>query len=878
MREGVMQETGPSETLLQAPLDADLRPLQRKAKGTGVPRNSAREESRRLKPAARYTETRSIPKPPARDMKRMPGPWQRFRASCKARLPRCLWGMLVMLAGSDCLTFAQSPAESLPLFVGQERCRSCHASHGSAQPCSLHRISRHAESFTALRRPEAVSIAALSGVVEPPVRSRYCLECHATGAEEGPRWWQATFHAEDGVQCEACHGPGSLHVEHPARTASPYSNRPLIRRGSRQRCTECHQPLPSHREVLERGFRLAPEDEQYKTPVNLAVRPDGRRLYIALERADRVSVVDIPNGRVIREIPVGRRPHGITLDPAGRTVYVTCRLSDEVWAIDAETGDVRWRLPVGRDPHGVVVTRDGKRLFTANTGENTVSVVDVARRKVVKRLIAGQGPWDLALSDDGMRMLVTNIRPNPGVFRAPPVSEITEIDATTAVVARRFSVDGANMLQGVAFVPGTRTALFVLHRTKNLVPITRLQQGWVITNGLGILHEDGRIDQVLLDEPVAAFADPTDIAISADGRKAFVSGGGVDEIAVVDVAALLKFVENGSDESRSEILPNHLGSAHRFVRRRMAVPVNPRGLAFDPVRETLYGAAALADSIFAVDAAGEAVRTIPLGGPDRITPLRRGERLFHSAAVTFGRQFSCRSCHPDGHINGLTFDIEADGLGLHPVDNRSLRGILDTAPFKWNGGNATLARQCGPRLAVFFTRLLPYSSEDLDDLVHYIATIERHPNRYRRRDGLTPAQRRGKMIFERTVDNAGRAIPISERCTFCHAGALKTNRQQVVVDTAMWFDAPLPVPRDLFNADEYGDLGNYVYVDTGTPSVPFDVPQLENLPETAPYLHNGAARTLEEIWTRFNMVNHHGRTGDLTRRQFNDLIAYLKSL
>ena len=31
-----------------------------------------------------------------------------------------------------------------------------------------------------------------------------------------------------------------------------------------------------------------------------------------------------------------------------------------------------------------------------------------------------------------------------------------------------------------------------------------------------------------------------------------------------------------------------------------------------------------------------------------------------------------------------------------------------------------------------------------------------------------------------------------------------------------------------------------------------DVPHLNNIYDSAPYLHNGIADTLEEIWTRFN--------------------------
>jgi len=95
----------------------------------------------------------------------------------------------------------------------------------------------------------------------------------------------------------------------------------------------------------------------------------------------------------------------------------------------------------------------------------------------------------------------------------------------------------------------------------------------------------------------------------------------------------------------------------------------------------------------------------------------------------------------------------------------------------------------------------------------------------------------------------------------------------------MWFDAAAAVaPGELFNADDYGELGTYFFIDAGLPTRGFDVAHLRGMFDSAPYLHNGSANTLEEIWTRFNMVNRHGETSDLTREQLNDLVAYLKSL
>nr|MBC8392108.1 hypothetical protein [Deltaproteobacteria bacterium] len=45
-----------------------------------------------------------------------------------------------------------------------------------------------------------------------------------------------------------------------------------------------------------------------------------------------------------------------------------------------------------------------------------------------------------------------------------------------------------------------------------------------------------------------------------------------------------------------------------------------------------------------------------------------------------------------------------------------------------------------------------------------------------------------------------------------------------------------------------------------------------------PYLHNGMAHTLEEIWTEFNPEDKHGITNDMTKDQLNDLIEYIKTL
>ena len=58
----------------------------------------------------------------------------------------------------------------------------------------------------------------------------------------------------------------------------------------------------------------------------------------------------------------------------------------------------------------------------------------------------------------------------------------------------------------------------------------------------------------------------------------------------------------------------------------------------------------------------------------------------------------------------------------------------------------------------------------------------------------------------------------------------------------------------------------------------FDTPHLNNIYASPPYLHDGRAATLEEIWTIYGKDDKHGLVSDMSKNQLNDLIDYLKSL
>ena len=752
---------------------------------------------------------------------------------------------------------AQHPSK----YTGVMECAGCHKGPGRGYQFSKWRVGPHAKAFAVLSTSAAYAIAKEMDVSGNPQEARSCLECHSTAHHRPAGGFLDSFAISEGVGCEACHGAGSEYADQAVMTDKRAAGRAGLQAVTVDTCLRCHQNAHGKSFDYEAALATIAHPSEpvkvagspvYKTPLNMALSPDGKELYVACEASHTVGVVDAIARRKVAEVPAGHHPTDVTFSPDGVRAYVTNRLDDSVSVIDVAARRVLRTIPVGDEPHGVLTGASGAHLYVLNTSSDSISVIDTASLKEIKRISASRSPWSLSLSPDGTRISVTNNLSRFVPFRTPSMSEVTVIDTQQAVVEERIVVPAANLLQGIDWHPSGDFAIITLNRTKNLVPMTRLLQGWTITNGLGIVWKDGHVDQVLLDEPNLCFPDPADIAITPDGGLALVTSSGTDRVAVVDIRKLISMLEAASDHERERVYPNHLGKPTEFVIKHIRTKNSPRGILITSDGKTAFVANALDDSLTVIDIPTLAVvERVDLGGPKVITKTRYGERLFHSADITFHRQFSCHSCHPDGHIDGLTYDIEPDGIGASPVDNRTLRGILDTAPFKWEGTNPSLQRQCGPRLAVFFTRIQPFTPEQLSALDTYICTIPRPPNRYRPLGAeLTDAQRRGKAMFERTKTNDGRIIPKENRCVTCHFPPMFTDRSRRDVGTKLWLD----------HESE------------------FDVPHLNNIYDSAPYLHNGIAETLEEIWTRYNPTDQHGVTNDMTKDQLNDLMEYLKTL
>ena len=102
----------------------------------------------------------------------------------------------------------------------------------------------------------------------------------------------------------------------------------------------------------------------------------------------------------------------------------------------------------------------------------------------------------------------------------------------------------------------------------------------------------------------------------------------------------------------------HLGLSEEFVLSRIETGANPKGLSISSDGKFVYVVERMEDQISIIDTDKmQIVSSIDLGGPSRVTYTRRGGQLFSNAGHTFHNQYSCYTCHPDGHDLSIHYSV-----------------------------------------------------------------------------------------------------------------------------------------------------------------------------------------------------------------------------
>ena len=598
----------------------------------------------------------------------------------------------------------------------------------------------------------------------------------------------------------------------------------------------------------------------YLSPDAIVATSDGGILYVAGGTSNVVLCVDTGHNQVRSSITTPAPATGLALAPDNRRLYVTCAAPEsEVLTVDLPAGTIIGTVAVGHTARSPVLSPDGKTLYVCNQFNNDVSVIDLAAGRETARIPVLREPVAADITKDGKYLLVANHLSTGRANTEDVDASVSVIDLVAGRSVKELELpDGSTGLADLRISPDGKYAV-VTHILSNFdVPTRRIDRGLMNANALTIINV-GTLEPLVtfyLDTMDRGAGNPWAVAWSADGADLVVTHAGTQEVSIIDFLELLgglpknakerfhtdastvvlKFAPHFEDDEVTDGLPFLIGA-----RQRIKLPrgdLGPRAAVISG--HTLYTANYFSDTLTAIDmiVPDSSAVSIPLGPPPEMTPARKGEFYFNDAELCFQGWQSCATCHPgDGRMDGLDWQMRRN----LPKNTRSLLLSPQTMPtvIQTNGAQGMGAT---PEIAVRQSiKLLLFTNlpEDIAvDLGEYIKSLTPVPSPSLVHGQLSDSAQRGQTIFSQTG------------CANCHGSSLFTD--------SCWHD-----------------VGTKTRVDT---SPLFLTPTLVEVWRTAPYLHDGSAATIREVLTKFNSNGAHGDVSKLSKRDLDDLCAYVLSL
>jgi YVTN family beta-propeller protein len=138
--------------------------------------------------------------------------------------------------------------------------------------------------------------------------------------------------------------------------------------------------------------------------------------YVTNSGGNTVTVLDVVDVRVDREIVVGQKPVAVAVSPTRNEVYVVNSGAADgqgsVSIINAENNTVTGAIYVHNQPVSIEIDSTGDLAYVANSGSNTISVLDLKARREIAVIGTGEEPAAARLSPDNKTLVVVNRRGN----------------------------------------------------------------------------------------------------------------------------------------------------------------------------------------------------------------------------------------------------------------------------------------------------------------------------------------------------------------------------------------------------------------------------------------------------------------------------------
>lgn len=593
----------------------------------------------------------------------------------------------------------------------------------------------------------------------------------------------------------------------------------------------------------------------FHSPCDIQRTADSK-LVIVEKDANQLRFVNPSTLATIKTVQMPNKPTGLVQSADFKTFYVTASMPAGVLLkFDSTKDDFLQIVPAGHSPEAPTLSPDGTQLAVCDRFGNKVRFFDPSNLKELGVVETLREPSAIVYSKDGAKIYVTNFLPNGPATDSVTQSKISVIDAKNFKYLKSIKLDNGAIEQfNIRSSPDGKWA-FVPHvLARYQVPTSFIERGWIATNAVAIidLEKEKLYVTVLLDDAEIGATNPSDVTLSPDGKTLCCLTAGSHELITIPFDPLMekihermnawKYYRAGNRKPKAK--PADDLSFILNLRTRRPTGVNgPRRMAF--IGDELYTVGYFSDEISKINIYSN--QNIPptisaYGKPLMALPIeRRGERYFNDAAFCFQQWLTCATCHPDGRMDGLNWDLVNDGIG-NPKNSRSMLYSIYNPPVMATGirPNAEYAIRTG-MTHIQFHKLdenTPHGKEVYTAIENYYKKMKAVQSPALNRDGtMTESAKRGEFIFAKAA------------CTACHYGPYYSDLQMYDVKTT------------------YGqDSGRLLRT-----------PILNELWRTAPYLHDGRSASLKEIITKHN-PGKRGNTSSLTEAEIDDLVEYLRSL
>jgi YVTN family beta-propeller protein len=239
--------------------------------------------------------------------------------------------------------------------------------------------------------------------------------------------------------------------------------------------------------------------------------------YVTNGDSGTVSVLDVVNVRLDREIAVGQNPVAVAASSTRNEAYVVNQGAADgngsLSVIDTGNNSVAATIGLHHKPVSIDLDPGGDLAYVANSGSNTISIVDLKARREVTIIGAGEEPVEARVSPDGRTLVVPNRTGN----------SVTVLDAAARPPARSVRA---------VFVgcPGASDAVILPDSSKAFVACSGGHQlmAILLARPAGNPPLPDRLEAIL-DVGRA----PMQLALKPDGGELFVSNSLSDSISEV---------------------------------------------------------------------------------------------------------------------------------------------------------------------------------------------------------------------------------------------------------------------------------------------------------------------------------------------------------